>query len=134
MTAPTTILTNSSIFAPWLCSGCVCGFYGLFLFTAELANHGIEGGREQKPERGHAEHAGEHRGAERLPHLGACACCDDERGNAENDRERGHQDWTEPRARGREGGFGWGGTFLLGLSREFHDQNRVLCRKANEDR
>src|SRR5262249_25221868 len=53
--------------------------------VAELANEGVEGGREQKAEAGHTQHSEQHRCAQRLPHLRACSGRNGERGNAQNE-------------------------------------------------
>ena len=59
----------------------------------EAADDGVEGGREQQAEAGHAQHSEQHRRVERLSHLGAGAGRDRERGDAENERgeERARQ-------------------------------------------
>src|ERR1700726_4704118 len=49
----------------------------------------VEHRREHQAERGHADHAGEHRGAERLAHFGAGADRLDQRRDAENEGEPG---------------------------------------------
>jgi hypothetical protein len=53
--------------------------------------------------------------------------------DAENERERGHQDRAQARAGGVHGRFAGGGAFLLLLARELDDQDRVLGRQADEN-
>ena len=108
-----------------------CGLLPLLL--SELAHRGVERGREQKAEAGHAEHAGEYRGAQRLPHLGARAGRDDQRSDAEDEGQRCHQNRPQPRARGADGGLRRGSAVVLGLPGELHDQNRVLGRQSDQN-
>ena len=56
----------------------------VFLST-EVTNEGVEGGREEKAETGHAQHPEQHGCAQRLPHLRACSGRNGERGNAQNE-------------------------------------------------
>ena len=53
----------------------------VFLAT-EVTNEGVEGGREEKAETGHAQHPEQHRCAQRLPHFRACSGRNGEWGNA----------------------------------------------------
>src|SRR6185437_4934930 len=67
---------------------------------AEQASHdGVEDRRENETEKSDAEHAGKHRRAQRLPHLGAGAAGDHQRHDAEDEGEGRHQDRPQPRAR-----------------------------------
>ena len=75
----------------------------------------IEDRREQETEDGHAQHAEEHRGAQRLAHLGAGAVATTSGTTPRMKAKRGHQDGTEPRARGAHGGLRGRRTGLLGL-------------------
>ena len=52
--------------------------------------------------------------------------------DAENERERGHQDGAEPQLRGLDGGFGDGSSLGAQLFGELHDQNGVFGREADE--
>jgi len=54
-------------------------------FATEVMNEGVEGGREEKAETGHAQHPEEHRCAQRLPHFRACSRRNGEWGNAKNE-------------------------------------------------
>src|ERR1700726_368721 len=60
------------------------------------AGDDIEDRRENQSEGGHPDHAEEHRRAQRLPQLRTGADRPDQRRDAENERERGHQDRAEP--------------------------------------
>src|SRR5262245_36856629 len=63
---------------------CLGNASSVFL-TAELTNEGVEGGREQKAEAGHAQHPEQHGCAQRLPHFRACSGRNGEWGNAKNE-------------------------------------------------
>ena len=65
-----------SVAARWLLGGQSAGLTAHAAPQPELrdpARDDIEHRREDEPERGHADHAGEHRGAERLAQFGAGA-------------------------------------------------------------
>src|SRR6516165_10796427 len=101
--------------------------------VTEPADDGVEGRREEEAEAGHAQHPEQHGRTERLPHLGPRAGRDRERRDAENERERGHQDRAQARAGGVHGRFARGAPFFLLLARELDDQYRVLGREADEN-
>jgi len=103
------------------------------LLATERANEGVEGGCEDKAKQGHAQHPEQHRCTQRLPHLCACSGRDGERGNAQDERERGHQDRAQARTGGVHRGFAGGGTFLFFLARELDDQDGVLGSQADEN-
>ena len=65
----------------------------------------VEHRREDQAEEGDAEHAGEHRHAHGVPHLGAGAAGEHQRHHAHDERERGHEDRAEPDAAGLERRF-----------------------------
>src|SRR6516164_11368248 len=117
-------------------SGGICAGLGKassVLLTAELTNEGVEGGREQKAETGHAQHSEQHRCAQRLPHLRACSGRNGEWGNAQNEWEGCHQDRAKARTRGVHRGFGGGDTFLFLLARKLDDEDGVLGGQADEN-
>src|SRR5262245_20131071 len=103
------------------------------LLATELADEGVEGGGEEKAKTGYAQHPEQHRCTERLAHLRACSGRDGERGNAQDERQRGHQYRTQPRLRGVHGGFAGGDALLFLLARELDDQDRVLGGQADKD-
>jgi len=49
---------------------------------AKLADEGVEGRREKKPEASHTDHSEEHGGSKGLPHFGAGTCRHGERRDA----------------------------------------------------
>src|SRR5215831_12645271 len=60
--------------APSLCADMIFGNDTSSVFLAtEVTNEGVEGGREEKAETGHAQHPEQHRCAQRLPHFSAPA-------------------------------------------------------------
>src|SRR5215468_8889216 len=72
--------------APSLCGDMIFGNDTSSVFLAtEVTNEGVEGGREQKAETGHAQHPEQHRCAQRLPHFRACSGRNGEGGNAKNE-------------------------------------------------
>ena len=94
----------------------------------EFANEGVERGCEEETEDGHSEHPAEHGGAEGLPHLRTSPGRDGEREDAENERERCHQDRAKADSRSRGRGLRRVLTVpVLSLLCELDDQNRILC-------
>src|SRR5580700_9379174 len=87
--------------------------------------------REHQAERGDADHAGEHRGAERLAQFGAGADRPDQRRDAEDEGERGHQDRPQPQPRRLDRGLPARAALVLELAGEFDDQDGVLGRQAD---
>jgi hypothetical protein len=53
--------------------------------------------------------------------------------NAHHERERGHEDRTQPQAARLDRGFDRRLPGEFELAREFHDQDRVLRRETHED-
>jgi hypothetical protein len=88
--------------------------------------------KKQQPEQGHAQHAEEHRGAERLAHLCTGAGCEHQRHGAQDEGEGCHQDRAQPRARGLHGGVPAVGALLLGLLGELGDQDRILSGESDQ--
>src|SRR5262249_4952827 len=72
--------------APSLCADMIFGNDTSSVFLAtEVTKEGVEGGREEKAETGHAQHPEQHRCAQRLPHFRACSGRNGEWGNAKNE-------------------------------------------------
>ncbi|MDT4824452.1 hypothetical protein FQZ97_577000 [compost metagenome] len=98
----------------------------------EQAQHDDEEGRhENHRERRGGQHAAQHAQAHRLLAGGARAGCHCQRDHAQDERQRGHQDRTEPQPRGLHRGLEQAhaaGVLVLG---EFHDQDGVLGRQAD---
>jgi hypothetical protein len=92
----------------------------------------VEDRGEDQPEEGDADHAEEHRGAQRLAELPAGSRCGDQREHAQDEGEAGHQDRTKPRLCRLDGHLERGGAAFLGLLGEFDDQDRVLGGKRDE--
>ncbi len=76
----------------------------LFLFREPADDH-IKYGREQQAEERDTGHSREDGRPQSLPHFRARAFREDERHHAENERETGHQDRTQTKPRGLDGGF-----------------------------
>src|SRR5262245_5374789 len=106
---------------------------GLRVLATELADEGVEGWGEEKTKTGYAHHPEQHRRAERLAHLCARAGRDRERGNAEDEREGGHQDRAKPCAGGVHSGVCGGDALFLFLARELDNQDGVLGSEADEN-
>src|SRR5258706_124846 len=73
------------------------GETSIVLLPPELPDEGIEGGREHEAEAGHAYHPEQYGCSQRLPHLCTGTGCDRKRGDAQDERQRGHQGRAEPR-------------------------------------
>ena len=87
----------------------------------------VEDRREDQAEDGDAEHAEDHRGAQRLAHLRARPDRDGQRDHAEDEGEAGHQDRPQARAGGLDGGLEpVHALLLLRLLGELDDQDGVL--------
>jgi len=108
------------------------GETSIVLLPPELPDEGIEGGREHEAEAGHAYHPEQYGCSQRLPHLCTGTGCDRKRGDAQDERQRGHQDRAEPRPCGMHRGFPGSAPLLFLLPRELDDQNRVLGSEANK--
>ena len=110
---------------------CGRGGFGAALF--EPHDDDVEHRRKEETEAGHAEHAEEDGGAERLAHFGTGAAAENQRKNAENEGEGGHQD----RAQAEAAGFDRGGEAIfpiaiLNLFGELDDEDGVLAGEADE--
>src|SRR5690606_1836375 len=113
--------------------GC-CGMCALLLLLQrEAAAHHIEHGGEQQTEEGHTDHAVEHGGTQRLAHLEARTLCDRQRQYAEDEGKRGHQDRTQTRTGGSDGGVEAAHAIaLLVLPCELHDKDGVLRSQCDQ--
>ena len=107
------------------------GGHGCISFAQHFDDCVEDRDEDQGKDRGR-KHAAEHSRTNRLTARGACAGRDHQRHNAENEREGGHQDRPQPQASSFHCGFDDLKTFLAPPAREFHNQNRVLRRKADE--
>src|SRR6202011_112366 len=86
----------------------------------------VECRREDQSERRNTDHAGETRGTERLPELGAGARRPYQRHDTENEGERRHQDRPQPQPRGFHGRGPAVTALVLELLGELDDQDRIL--------
>jgi hypothetical protein len=110
------------------------GFTGaLAAATAKASNESVEGGREKEAEAGDAQHPEQHCRAERLAHFRTGTSGNGEGYYAQNERERGHQNWAKPRVCGVHRGLAGGDTALFFLVRELDDQNGVLGGQADQN-
>src|ERR1700758_3371570 len=101
---------------------------------AEPADEGVEGWREQQTEGGDAEHPEEYGGSEGLPHLRACPGRHNQREDAEDESEGGHQDGAEPGpGSGCRSLLAFITILVLPLPCELHDENGVLRRQADQN-
>ena len=91
----------------------------------------IEYGRKNQTEERHADHAREHRSAQRLAQLGAGAYGPYERYDAQNERERRHEDGTHAQSRGLRRRIVAVAAVVLELVRELDNQNGVLGCEAD---
>src|SRR6516164_1159829 len=101
--------------------------------AADLADEGVEGGREKKTKAGDAQHPEQYRRAERLAHFGARTGRNGERCHAQDEREGGHQNRAKPRARGVHRGFTGGCAVFLFLTCELDNQDRVLGGQTDKN-
>ena len=106
--------------------------------TDELATFGqgtedeVETGDEDDAEGGAEEHAAEGRAADRAIADGAGARRHDERQQARDERERGHENRPEADPGAFDGRLEHRQAFIVPLHRELHDQDRVLSEQADE--
>ena len=75
-------------------SACPCCLSGRL--PRQRAQQHVEHRRQEEAEDGHADHAGEHRDAHGVAHLGAGAGREHQRQHAHDEGERGHQDRPQP--------------------------------------
>src|SRR5688572_12597133 len=88
---------------------------------------------EKQPKDRNAEHSKEYGRAERLPHFVACPTAEHEREDAEDKRERGHQDWPQAELRRfHRRGEAVDVVAVLNLFGEFHNEDRVLTGETDE--
>src|SRR5580693_3207483 len=87
--------------------------------------------REHQAERSHADHAGKHRSAERLAQFGAGADRPDQRRDAEDEGERGHQDRPQAQTRRLDRRLPAIMPAVLELLGELDDQDRVFCSETD---
>ena len=92
----------------------------------------VEHRREYEAERGHPDHAGENRRAERLAQLRAGADRPDQRHDAEDEGERRHQDRPQPQPRRLDRRRPAVAAPVLELLGKLDDQDRVLGGEADE--
>src|SRR5581483_11781146 len=87
----------------------------------EAAAHHIKGWRKDQPEGRHSDHAEEHGGAERLAHFRARARSPDQRRDAEDKGQRGHNDRAQAQPRRLVRGLDPIMPAIFQLPREFDD-------------
>src|SRR6267378_723278 len=92
----------------------------------------VEGRREDQSERRNTDHAGEDRGAKRLPELDSSAGRPNQWRDTENEGERGHQDWPQPQPRGFHSRGPAVTAPVLELLGELDDQDRILRRETDQ--
>src|SRR3989475_1901393 len=100
---------------------------------AQRADHREEQRDEEDPHGGRDEHPEEHARADRVAARRSGAARREERRDAENERERGHQDRPQPLAARLERRLPDGAPLGTQLVRELDDQDRVLRGEANYD-
>jgi hypothetical protein len=88
---------------------------------------------EEDAEQRDAEHAGEDGGAEGAAHFRPGPLGDEERDDAEDEGDRGHDDRPEPELAGVEDGLLPGRPGDVPGTGELDDQDRVLAGEADED-
>src|SRR6516162_7590654 len=101
--------------------------------TAEAANEGVEGRCEKQAEAGNAQHPKQHRRAERLAHFGTGTGGNGEGCHAQYERERRHQNRSQPRACGVHRGFAGGDAVFLLLTCELYNQDRVFSGQTDKN-
>src|SRR6185312_7718462 len=90
--------------------------------SGDPARDHIKDRRRHQAERGDADHAEEHRRAERLAQFGTGADGPDQGRHAQNKGERGHQDRPQPKPRRLDGRIPAVAALVLELAGEFDDQ------------
>src|SRR3954469_6060648 len=86
----------------------------------------VEDGNESEAEQRRRQHAAEHGGADRLAAGRAGAGGDQQRNDAEDEGEGGHEDRPQPEACRFHGGVENSGSFAAATLGEFDDQDGVL--------
>src|SRR2546428_10717148 len=100
----------------------------------EPHDHHIKHGGKKETEAGHAEHAEEDSGAERLAHFGAGAFAENKRKDTENEGKRSHQDRTQAQATGFDrSGEAILAVAILDLFRKLDDQDGVLAGEPDQN-
>src|SRR5215218_6752815 len=105
---------------------------GLRLTDTELFENDVEDRRQEDAEDRQPDHAGEYGDTHGVTHFGAGTRRGDQRENARDEGDRGHEDRAEPETRRLEGGFNDALAFFPQLDGELHDQDRVLGRETDE--
>ena len=98
----------------------------------QAAAQDVEHGCEQQPESRYPQHARKDGNSQGLAHLGARAHGDDQGHYAEDKGQGRHQDGPQAQARGIDGGVEAAVAGRLILAGEFHDENRVFRRQADQ--
>src|SRR5450432_1724006 len=88
---------------------------------------------EENPDGGREQHSEEHAGTDRVPALRTGAARDQQRYDAENEGEGGHENRAQSLARRLDGGLANREPLRTKLVREFHDQDRVLRSQSDDD-
>src|SRR6266481_5181829 len=110
---------------------CSHGGFGATLFKPH--DYDIEHGCKKKTETGYSEHSEKDCSAQRLAHFGAGARTNNKWNNAEDERERRHQDGTQSETtRFDRGGETVFVVAVLDLFGEFDDQDGVLTSEPNK--
>src|SRR6266481_9750994 len=110
---------------------CSHGGFGATLFKPH--DYDIEHGCKKKTETGYSEHSEKDCSAQRLAHFGAGARTNNKWNNAEDERERRHQDRTQSKAtRFDRGGETVFVVAVLNLFCEFDDEDGVLTSQPNK--
>src|SRR6476659_9716371 len=102
-------------------------------WLSDSANQHIEHRRKKDAENSHSQHSGEHSCAERLSHLGARACSDDERNDPGDESKRSHQDWTQAEFASLDYRRNRIFTLVLDLFGILDDKDGVLTSEADKD-
>src|SRR5262249_32278266 len=101
--------------------------------SSRQSPHDVEEYRcEKDSKQGYAQHAEENRNSQRASHLGAGTVTDDERDDAENEGEAGHDDRPQPQLARFERGFSEIGSCLAPRLGELDDENGVLARQPHQ--
>src|SRR5471032_757074 len=102
------------------------------LAAGQLAQQDVEHRHQQQAKQGHAQHAGENRHADGLAHFRTGAVRRHHRQHAHDESDRRHQNRTQTHAARFDRRFDDAASLHLQFTREFHDQDRVLGRQADQ--
>ena len=113
-------------------TGWVCGS-GRCLAPNRVSMVTKNTGVRNRPNNVTPDHAGKHRDSHRMAHFASSPVRQDQRHDAHDERERGHQDRPQAQPASLDSRLNDPHAVVIAFARKLDDQNRVLARQADED-